>query len=92
MMTEKWGSWADDECYYVTVCDAGQVGKLLGPYRTHEAALKDVDIAKKLANEYGDPRAWFYAYGTSKWRNGYADGLFNDKVSPHKWTGEAVTR
>ena len=90
MTTTKLGNWADEECYYVTVMDAGRVGKLLGPYRTHEAALADVDIANKLANE-ADPFACFYGYGTSRWRNGYPTGIFNDKVSPHKWTGESVS-
>lgn len=64
--------------FYVTVIDHGRVGKLLGPYDTHEDALANVDRAKAKAHE-ADPDAHWYAFGTSKWESErpLPPGLFN---------------
>ena len=77
----KRGNWTDGECYYVDVVDGPKVNLLAGPFRTHEEALKMVDPARDLALNYGDPKAWFYAYGTSKWANGYREGIFNKQLN-----------
>jgi len=84
------GNWTDDECFYVTVTDAGRVARLLGPFKTHEAALESVETARREAEKV-DPWSVFYAFGTSKWANGHRDGALNHRVSPYGWNGEAVT-
>jgi hypothetical protein len=50
--------------YYVTVQDDGRTGFLLGPFKTHEEALAQVNRARDLADR-ADPFAAFYAFGTS---------------------------
>jgi len=54
----------DKKYYYVSVVDGARKGILLGPYSTHEEALKNVDRGKELANK-ADSRAAFYAFGTA---------------------------
>lgn len=50
--------------FYVTIARAGKgVGKLAGPFDTHDEAKGHVDRARKLAEE-ADPRAAFDAFGT----------------------------
>lgn len=52
--------------YYVTVIDAGRVGRLLGPFfNDHAAALAMVEPVRAKANEL-DPKSWFYAFGTCR--------------------------
>lgn len=86
----KLGNWTDDPAYYVTVVDAGRVGYLAGPFRTHEGALAAVDKCQELAYE-ADPYSHFYAFGTAKRPNGYREGLFNAKLRPDGlWTGHAL--
>lgn len=55
----------DTEAFYVTVKDGSRTGWLLGPFDTHEEALKKVNTARTIA-EAKDPRAVFYAFGTAK--------------------------
>lgn len=85
------GNWTDVPCFYVTVVDAGRVGYLAGPFRTHEAALAIVDKVRDMAVA-ADGYAHFYAYGTAKRPNGYLEGLFNSKLrTDGLWTGEALS-
>lgn len=53
-----------DSIFYVTVVDGRRVGFLLGPYTTHQQAIDNVARGRDLAND-ADPRAAFYAFGTS---------------------------
>lgn len=69
-------SWKDGECFYVDAVDGGRVALLAGPFRTLKAAEKHVERAKMLALNC-DLKAWFYAYGCSKWANGHRVGRFN---------------
>lgn len=50
--------------YFVTVIDGARVGFLAGPYATHDAALADVDIVRRMAERVNDRAIW-YAFGTS---------------------------
>ena len=77
---EKIGNWRDNPCYYVSVIDGDRFNLLAGAFRTHEQALEMVDAARNAALEYGDPKAWFYAYGTCKMENGYNSGILNKKL------------
>ena len=54
----------EGKSFYVTVVDGRRSGFLLGPYATHQEAIDNVDRGRRLANE-ADPRAAFYAFGTS---------------------------
>ena len=73
----KRGNWTDNPCYYVSVIDGNKSNVLAGPFKTHGEAKTMVDKARNAAQEYGDPKAWFYAYGTCKTPNGYRDGILN---------------
>jgi len=75
----KIGSWADDECYYVSITDGPQFGLVAGPFRTHQEALDMVDPAIKVGREV-DPKSHFYAWGTVKMANGYRTGNLNKKL------------
>lgn len=58
---------AENIGYYVTVKDQSRHGFLLGPYDTHDEALKNVERGKNaafLSDNYS--RSWFYSYGTAK--------------------------
>jgi hypothetical protein len=50
--------------YYVSVQDDGRTAFLLGPFKSHEAALAQVDRGRGLTDG-ADPYAAFYAFGTS---------------------------
>lgn len=50
--------------FYVTVRSGDRAGFLLGPYPTHEEALRNVARGKTLANE-ANCWAHFYAFGTA---------------------------
>lgn len=50
--------------YYVSVIDGPRKGLLLGPYPTHDEALKNVDRGKDLAYK-ADLKSAFYAFGTA---------------------------
>ena len=54
--------------YYVSCRDDnGRTLMLLGPFvNDHAKALSMVNIGDKLAQESGDPKAWFYSYGTCR--------------------------
>lgn len=74
---EHWCA-AEGGGYYVTALDGARVGYLLGPYATHEAALADVDLGRRLA-ERVDLRAAWYAYGTARKPDGpFSAGKLND--------------
>lgn len=51
--------------YYVTCVDHDRFWKMSGPYLTHDAALADVDMCRKIANEH-DGRSWFMGWGTAR--------------------------
>lgn len=51
--------------FFVTVRDGKRTGFLLGPYDTHAEALSHVRRGSDLA-DVADPRAAFYAFGTSR--------------------------
>ena len=74
------GNWTVGECFYVSVVDAGRYQLLAGPFKTHQDALDMVDAARDAALNYGDPKAWFYAYGTVKMVNGHRSGILNGKL------------
>jgi hypothetical protein len=74
---EKRDDWRDGECFYVSCIDGPQFALLAGPFQTHEEALSWVDRANDEAQKYGDPKAWFYAYGTCKMAHGHKKGLLN---------------
>lgn len=80
MPKTKIGNWRDGECYYVDAADAGKVALLAGPFQTHQQALDIYEQARELALNYGDPRAWFYSYGTCKMPDGKRLGLLNSKL------------
>ena len=64
--------------YYVTVTDGPRVDVLVGPLRSHEAALARVDAAKAITVEnVREGRAYFYAYGTSRWSENTPPGKLN---------------
>ena len=87
------GNWTDAECYYIDAVDAGRVALLLGPYRTLEAAQADLDkLRGQIVDECcrRDAKAWFYAYGTSKWKTGHRDGMLNEVFSPGRWDGNEI--
>jgi len=77
----KRGNWTDNPCYYVSVRDGQKFAYLAGPFRKHQEALDMVDAATKAAQNYGDPKAWFYAYGTCKAPNGHREGLLNKALN-----------
>ena len=58
-----------ESLYYVSAKDAGSHWLMAGPYRTHAEALADVDRARNIADEH-DGRAWFYAWGTCRMKDG----------------------
>lgn len=76
----KRGNWTDNPCYYVDAVDGNRLALLAGPFQTLPEAQTLVDKCNKLAQDYGDPRAWFYAYGTCKMPNGHREGLFNSQL------------
>ena len=59
--------------FYVTAIDGGRVHLLAGPYDTKEAAesmVKPVqDFACDHARNASAGRAWFMAYGVSRWKD-----------------------
>ena len=74
------GNWTDKECFYVSVIDGNRYNLLAGPFKDHQSALDKVDEVKEVALNYGDPKAYFYAYGTCKVPNGYREGILNSKI------------
>jgi hypothetical protein len=69
-----------DGWYYVTVRrDDGATVAICGPYRTHEAALAMVRPGREAAERY-DPRAVWYAYGTSRMASDIGPGKLNAQV------------
>jgi hypothetical protein len=54
--------------FYVSVINGKRRALLLGPYPSHDAALADVDLGRKLA-ERVDPMAGFFAFGTARVEN-----------------------
>lgn len=68
--------------YYVTVMDGRRVGALLGPFvNDHAGALAKVDAARAKANEL-DPRAAFYAFGTTRSDTDLGPGALNRLMEP----------
>lgn len=66
--------------YYVSVIDGPRFGLLAGPFRTHVEALELVERARKEA-ERVDPRAVFYAFGTTAMHPDYrTPGKLNDPL------------
>mgnify|MGYP001559567336 CR=1 FL=1 len=51
--------------YYVSIVDtnSGRKGLLLGPFRSHEQALRNVETGRRLAHK-ADAFAGFYGFGT----------------------------
>jgi hypothetical protein len=53
--------------FYVSVIDGPRKGFLLGPYSSHEEALKNVERGKQMSLDSDNAtRSWFYGYGTCK--------------------------
>jgi len=73
------GNWTDGESFYVDAVDGKRVALLAGPFRTLSEAEALVDRARALAVDV-DPRAWFYAFGCSKWANGHREGRLNKEL------------
>jgi len=73
------GNWTDGECFYVDAVDGARVALLAGPFRTLAEAEQHTKRARVLAVDY-DAKAWFYAFGCSKWANGYREGKFNKEL------------
>jgi hypothetical protein len=73
------GNWADDPCYYVSVRDGAKFALVAGPFRTHEAALAAVKLVTHVGCD-ADPWGQFYAWGTCRAENGYAEGSLNRKL------------
>lgn len=65
--------------FYVSALnDRGKSALLLGPFQTHEEALTQVDLGRRLA-ERVDYRAAWYAYGTARMPEGpFPAGKLND--------------
>lgn len=51
--------------YYVSATEGRRYALLLGPYATHQEAIDTVDLAR-LECTARDPRAVWWAYGTSR--------------------------
>jgi hypothetical protein len=60
--------------YYVTVIDGSKYRPLAGPYDAHSDALEALPVAKGIAQAI-DPKARFYAFGTSKIENYSEKGI-----------------
>ena len=55
-----------DGFYYVDcIPQAGKATLLSGPYRSHAAALADVENVRRITNDT-DPRSHFMAFGTCR--------------------------
>ncbi len=66
--------------YYVTAQDAGRTAFLAGPFRDdHARALALVGEVRELAERL-DPRAVFYAFGTSRIDDTAAPACFKPPV------------
>ncbi len=65
--------------FYVTAIDSGAGGRyyvMSGPYKTHDAALADVEKCRDIAYQH-DGRAWFMAWGTARIVDRGAKGRLN---------------
>lgn len=69
---------SDQHRFYVTVQDGGRTGVLAGPFPSYLMA-KDYVRPVRDAIVERDERAWFYAYGVSKYAS-TAPARFNDLV------------
>lgn len=89
-MSEAKGSASvhDDSCrcrfnlpgtnYYVSTIDGSRFALLAGPFDNHPEACGWVDRARDEACRV-DPRAWFYAFGTTAMKPEYRKpGILND--------------
>lgn len=66
--------------YYVSTIDGSRYALLAGPFATHSEACKWVDRVRDEACRV-DPRAWFYAFGTTAMRPEYRKpGILNDRL------------
>jgi hypothetical protein len=77
--TKHRSHWTNHRCFYVTVRDAGKLGVLAGPFRTHCEALEMVEPVKKAAEEV-DAFAAFYSFGTIRAATGHHDGVLNNQL------------
>lgn len=68
--------------YYVTLKDGQRTAWILGPFKEHANALASVREAKDCAERF-DPRAFWYAHGTSSIEsaNPLPAGKLNDQLS-----------
>lgn len=86
---ERFDCPADVGSFYVSIRnDSGEYRLLLGPFPTHEDALRAVPIGELLADRT-DVRAHWYAYGTAR-----TDDPMPDKVlfRPCPDCGEIIYR
>lgn len=74
------GNWTDAPCFYVDAVDGQRFVLLAGPFPDKAQAVAAVDAARTLALDFGDPKAWFYAYGTCLLKNGHKEGRFNKEI------------
>ena len=64
--------------YYVSTIDGSRFALLAGPFPTHPEACELVDRVRDEACRV-DPRAWFYAFGTTAMKPEYRKrGILND--------------
>lgn len=84
----------DDDCpcrfnppgtnYYTSAIDGSRYALLAGPFETHPEACDWVDRARDEACRV-DPRAWFYAFGTTAMKPTYRKpGILNDRLGLQK--------
>lgn len=67
--------------FYVTILDGKRVSLALGPFDSHDEALACVEMVRVYVLEHYTPQAWFWAYGTSKLKEGpYRDGKLNGVI------------
>ena len=65
--------------FYVTIKDGSRTSLALGPFETHEEALEaESRVREYVLKEYDLKGAWFWAYGTSRLKEGpYPQGKLN---------------
>lgn len=68
--------------YYVTAIESNgqRTALLLGPFRTHGAALAQVSRARSWAWEHAPRHAHGALFGTSRHKTGHPPGRFNDEI------------
>jgi len=67
--------------FYVDAVDGDRIVLLAGPFQSLEEAEKFIEPVRELAMSFGDPKAFWYSYGCSKWKAEVAkQGKFNKEL------------